>query len=143
MMFDNDFPAVYRPDLDEKGYEKLPADPKVTGIEFLKMYTSGNPDAWGGSPEKPFSKEVIDKMSKPGTPPPADFFEEIKRQLGSTGVKQAASPSFEIDPDIDSPTVEKWIQEGNRKYGPIKTNPQEVERNIQLFRIRNSLIRGV
>lgn len=141
MMFDNDFPAVYRPDLDEKGYEKLPADQKVTGVEFLRMYTSGNPNDWGGSPGQTFPREVLDKMNKPGTPPPADILEEIRRQLGSTGVKQASSPSFEVAPDIDSDEVTKWIQEGNRKYGPIKPNREEVERNIQ--RLRNSLIRGV
>jgi hypothetical protein len=141
-MIDNDFPVAYRPDLDKGGYETLPFYPGRAdkGFEFLKMYASENLNDWGGSPGQEVPREALERMSQPGTPPPADVLEEIKRKLGSFGVKQASSPSFEVAPDIDSPEVDRWVEEKIRTRGPVKFNPEDVRRNIQRLR---PLIRGV
>ena len=93
----------------------------------------------GGSPGQPFSQELIDKLSLPITQPPKDFLNNFlnKQQQQPPGNLQAAIPSFDLAPDIDSPIVDKWIQDFNanpasRPYPRPK--PGELEQRMQQLR---------
>ena len=53
----------------------------------------------------------------------------------------AGSPSFNLDPDIDSPIINRELERYREQYGRSKVNPQKVFQNLE--QLRNSLIRGV
>jgi hypothetical protein len=53
----------------------------------------------------------------------------------------AADPSFDImGPDIDSPTVDRWIKESTRPRLPIPT-PEQLQQRVRQF--KKSLLRPV
>jgi hypothetical protein len=52
----------------------------------------------------------------------------------------SGTPSFNLDPDIDSPIIDRDIKKLQERYGVSKTNMRELERNSQ--RLRN-MIRGI
>jgi hypothetical protein len=52
----------------------------------------------------------------------------------------SGTPSFNIDPDIDSPIIDQDIKKLQERHGVSKTNMKELERNSQ--RLRN-MIRGI
>jgi len=90
----------------------------------------------GGSPGQPFSRDLIDKLSLPITQPPKDFLNNFLNKQ-----QQASIPSFDLVPDIDSPIVDKWIQDfsANPASKPYpRPKPGELEKRIQ--QLRNSLL---
>ena len=90
-----------------------------SGIAFLKNFLASNQKqpAWGGAPGQEVPPDVLEKMNKPGTPPPPGFFDDLRRKFDQPGVKQAAS--FDMVPDIDDPSVDRWMREnrtGTNRY---------------------------
>ena len=80
-----------------------------SGIAFLKNFLASNQKqpAWGGAPGQEVPPDVLEKMNKPGTPPPPGFFDDLRRKFGQPGVKQAVSPSFDLSyPKIPGRSVE-------------------------------------
>jgi hypothetical protein len=121
--------------------EKMPLKPDTppsqAGFQFLQDFIGQERAPYGGSPGQEIPREVIEKMGQPGTEPPAGFFEELRRNLGSTGVKEARSPSFELfPPDIDSPEADKALKDFRERYGSSRVSPQDVFRRQELLRNR-------
>jgi hypothetical protein len=125
----------------DEGIKRLPVTPdNVSGIEFLRFYTSQNPPAWGGSPGQDIPRKVLEDLNRPGTPPPADFFKNIRENLNPSGVKQASLDPF----DIDSPETTEAIQRYVEKFGePPKVTPEQLQKNIERLRGRlGPMVRG-
>ena len=53
----------------------------------------------------------------------------------------AASPSFDLDPDVNSPIIDRDLERHREQYGRYKPDTKKILQNIE--RLRNSLIRGV
>jgi hypothetical protein len=77
--------------------ETLPDKQNAPGFDFLRFFIGQKQPNWGGSPGQEVPREAIEKMEQPGAKPPAGFFDDIRRKLGSPGVKEARSPSFDIN----------------------------------------------
>jgi len=77
--------------------ETLPDKQNAPGFDFLRSFIGQKQPNWGGSPGQEVPREAIEKMEQPGAKPPAGFFDDIRRKLGSPGVKEARSPSFDIN----------------------------------------------
>ena len=133
-MGDNDFPylgdsrlrdLLYRG--EESEYATLPLQNK------------------GSVPNRPYSPPV--EPAKPTQPEEGfDGFREkygIPKAFESSDFLReyiAGAPSFNLDPDIDSPIIDRDIKEYRDRYGPSKIDMKQLEQNIQ--RVRN-MIRGV
>lgn len=97
MIFNNETMPV-KPGTPEPELEKMPVKPGTpSSFEFLQDFVSREQNPYGGSPGQEIPREAIEKMGQPGAKPPAGFFEELRRKLGSSGVKEARSPSFDIN----------------------------------------------
>jgi hypothetical protein len=53
----------------------------------------------------------------------------------------AGSPSFNLDPDVDSPIIDRDLERYRAQHGLYKVNSPKILQNIE--RLRNSLVRGV
>ena len=53
----------------------------------------------------------------------------------------AGSPSFNLDPDFDSPIIDRDLERYRAQHGLYKVNSPKILENIE--RLRNSLLRGV
>ena len=53
----------------------------------------------------------------------------------------AGSPSFNVDPDFDSPIIDRDLERYRAEHGRYKPDSKKILQNIE--RLRNSLIRGV
>lgn len=108
-MGDNDFPAAM-------------ANP---GVGFLQSYLRGFED-----------------YSQKGDDIPSFRFQEKygKEQGGPLVGEQliSRSPSFSIPPDIDSPVVDKWIQEYKSQPGYTEKALPNIKQNIENMRKRYS-----
>jgi hypothetical protein len=136
---DNDFPVQFlKQYAKEKAYAQEGTDiPSFgigsraeggsgTGIEpYYREMTVATEPVWGGNPQQEVPREVLEKLSKPGSPPPPDFFDELRRKFGTPGVKQAAS--FDLTPDIDSPAVDELIRKGIEKRGAPYVSPDVLQ----------------
>ena len=99
----------------------------------------------GSVPNRPYSPPV--EPAKPTQPEEGfDGFREkygIPKAFESSDFLReyiAGAPSFNLDPDIDSPIIDRDIKEYRDRYGPSKIDMKQLEQNIQ--RVRN-MIRGV
>lgn len=136
-MGDNDFPVQFlRRFAADKFYGQTGTDiPSFgigssaeggsgTGIEpYYQEKVVATEPAWGGSPQREIPKEELEKMRQPGSPPPAGFFEDLRKTLGTPGVKQASTPSFDLAPDIDSPEIDAAIANYRQRYGAPYVSP--------------------
>jgi hypothetical protein len=116
-----------------------------TGIEpYYQETTVATEPTWGGNPQQEVPREALEKLSKPGSPPPPGFFDELRRKFGTPGVKQAAS--FDLAPYIDSPAVDEWLRQRRELYGPVPVSPNVLEdarRAGQRIRAMQSKLKGV
>lgn len=53
----------------------------------------------------------------------------------------ANSPSFNVDPDFDSPIIDRDLERYRAEHGRYKPDSKKILQNIE--RLRNSLLRGV
>jgi hypothetical protein len=53
----------------------------------------------------------------------------------------AGSPSFDLDPDFNSPIIDRELERYREQHGRYKPDSKKILQNIE--RLRNSLIRGV
>jgi len=87
-----------RPGMTFGDNSKMPYKQSIDpGFDFLRSFIGQKQPNWGGSPGQEVPREAIEKMEQPGAKPPAGFFDDIRRKLGSPGVKEARSPSFDIN----------------------------------------------
>jgi hypothetical protein len=110
-----------------------------SGIDFLRGFLASNQEqpAWGGAPGQEVPPDVLEKMNKPGTPPPPGFFDDLRRKFGQPGAKQAAS--FDLTPPlphIDDPVVDGWVKDYNLR------NPGQLPPNLQQIKERARKARG-
>ena len=77
--------------------ETMPDKQNTPGFDFLRSFIGQKQPNWGGSPGQEVPREAIEKMEQPGAKPPAGFFDDIRRKLGSPGAKEARTPSFDIN----------------------------------------------
>jgi len=145
-MIDNDFPyrggSGFRDLLDrgeERGLATLPLPNGRKGI----AHTLPLPNR-GGVPNRPYNPAP--EPAKPTQPD--EGFDGFREKYGiprasesSDFLRQyvAGSPSFNMDPDIDSPTIDRDIKQYRERYGPSKIDMEQLDQNIQ--RLRN-MIRG-
>lgn len=118
--------------------DKQNTDP---GFDFLRSFIGQKQPNWGGSPGQEVPREAIEKMGQPGAKPPAGFFDDIRRKLGSPEAREARTQSFDVIPDIDSPIIDEDIRKLNSIPGlqtPI------IRRNMERMKMygpnRNSLL---
>jgi hypothetical protein len=113
---------LYRPGIDESRYETMPFDP------------SAAPPAYETMPYYPDSQE--DERANLG----ALFLEQFLS--GNPEAVETAGPSFDMLPDVDSPVMDRYLEEHRQRpgYTPPKLNMDEIRRNILRAR---ALVRGV
>lgn len=111
------------------------------GFDFLRSFIGQKQPNWGGSPGQEVPREAIEKMGQPGAKPPAGFFDDIRRKLGSPEAREASTQSFDVTPDIDSPVIDEDIRKLNRNFG---SQTPTVRRNMERMKMygpnRNSLL---
>lgn len=149
-MGDNDFPYLgdsrFR-DLLYRGEEKedvtLPLpnrgdDPFRPYEEFATLPLPNR----GGVPNRPYSPPP--EPAKPTQP--EEGFDGFREKYGIPKAFESSdflreyiggSPSFDLDPDIDSPIIDRDIKEYREKYGPPKMpSGPELRRRIENLRQR-------
>jgi hypothetical protein len=117
--------------------------PLSLGAEFLRSYISSQ-NPYGGSPGRPLTEKELDRLNpKDTSPPPPGFFDELRRQMGSTGVKQASSPSFDLTTPINSPIIDRELGDYRRTQNATPVNSQQILENLRRLRESINPIRGV
>ena len=107
---------------------------------YLGSYLANAPaPGMGASPLQPFSKDLIDKLSLPVTQPPKDFLNNFlnKQQQQPPNNLQAATPSFDLAPDIDSKVINDWVDRSIARPGftPYpRPLPGQLEQRMQKLR---------
>jgi hypothetical protein len=128
---DNDFPMVM------SGNDFL--------TSYIKKYGGGEQYSQTGTDIPTFSVGR-DFAGGEGTGIPPYFNEEVTASPGFGSQYQnlgeiAGSPSFDLDPDVDSPIIDRDLERHREQYGRYKPVSKKILQNIE--RLRNSLIRGV
>jgi hypothetical protein len=128
---DNDFPMVM------SGNDFL--------TSYIKKYGGGEQYSQTGTDIPTFSVGR-DFAGGEGTGIPPYFNEEVTASPGFGGQYRnlgeiAGSPSFDLDPDFDSPIIDRDLERYREQHGRYKPDSQKILQNIE--RLRNSLIRGV
>ena len=106
-----------------------------TGIPPYYTEEVSSTPIWGGASQQEVPRDVIEKLQQPVKIPNKEFFDKFREQWGlpPRGLEQAEAPRYiRIAPDLDSPAVDKWLQE-HPGTGFRQTTPQDFLRNKQFM----------